>query len=96
MKTFIAAQIGLAPLAAFWLLLGFGFAGLGARRWPCRSLAMTAWRWRRREIYLIEIGALATFLVMAAIDLAAPSSSPARRCGCRSPGSALPRWSASR
>jgi phytoene dehydrogenase-like protein len=73
MKTFIAAQIGLAPLAAFWLLLGFASPGLALAVGLAASLAMTAWRWSRRELYAIEIGALATFLVMAAIDLAAPA-----------------------
>jgi phytoene dehydrogenase-like protein len=73
MKTFIAAQIGLAPLAAFWLLLGFGSPGAAITVGLAASLAMTAWRWTRREVYLIEIGALACFGVMAAIDLAAPA-----------------------
>ena len=73
MKTFIAAQLGLAPLAAFWLLLGFASPGAALAVGLAASLAMTAWRWTRREVYLIEIGALATFLVMAAIDLAAPA-----------------------
>jgi len=35
MQTFVAAQLGLAPLAAFWLLLGFASPGealaIGAR-----------------------------------------------------------------
>ena len=73
MKTFIAAQIGLAPLAAFWLLLGFASPGAALAVGLAAALAMTAWRWTRREVYLIEIGALAAFLVMAAIDLAAPA-----------------------
>ena len=73
MKTFIAAQIGLAPLAAFWLLLGFATPGAALAVGLVAALAMTAWRWARREVYLIEIGALATFLVMAAIDTAWPA-----------------------
>jgi len=82
MKTFIAAQIGLAPLAAFWLLLGFGSPGAAITVGLAASLAMTAWRWTRREVYLIEIGALACFGVMAAIDLAAPAE-PTGRPGHR-------------
>jgi phytoene dehydrogenase-like protein len=74
MKTFIAAQIGLAPLAAFWLLLAFGAPGLALAVGLAASLAMTAWRWTRREIYLIEIGALATFLLMTALDVFAPAA----------------------
>ena len=62
MKTFIAAQLGLAPLAAFWLLLGFASPGAALAVGLAASLAMTAWRWTRREIYVIEIGALATFV----------------------------------
>ena len=73
MKTFVAAQIGLAPLAAFWLLLGFASPGAALAVGLAAALAMTAWRWSRREVYLIEIGALAAFLVMAAIDLAWPA-----------------------
>jgi len=73
MKTFIAAQIGLAPLAAFWLLLGVASPGAALAVGLAAALAMTAWRWTRGEVYLIEIGALATFLAMAAIDLAAPA-----------------------
>jgi phytoene dehydrogenase-like protein len=73
MKTFIAAQLGLAPLAAFWLLLGLASPGAALAVGLAASLAMTAWRWTRREIYVIEIGALATFAVMAAIDLVAPA-----------------------
>ena len=73
MKTFIAAQIGLAPLAAFWLLLGFASPGAALAVGLAAALAMTAWRWTRSELYMIEIGALATFLVMASIDLAQPT-----------------------
>ena len=73
MKTFIAAQIGLAPLAAFWLLLGFASPGTALAVGLAAALAMTAWRWTRREVYLIEIGALAAFLVMAAIAFVAPA-----------------------
>ena len=51
MKTFIAAQIGLAPLAAFWLLLGFASPGVALAVGLAASLAMTAWRWSRRELY---------------------------------------------
>ena len=74
MKTFIAAQLGLAPLAVFWLLLGFGSPGTALAVGLAAALAMTAWRWRRREVYLIEIGALATFFLMAALDVFAPAA----------------------
>ena len=74
MKTFIAAQIGLAPLAAFWLLLAFGSPGLALAVGLAAALAMTAWRASCREVYAIEIGALATFLAMGALDLVAPSA----------------------
>jgi all-trans-retinol 13,14-reductase len=73
MKTFVAAQIGLAAVAAFWLSLGFGSPDAALAVGLAASLAMTAWRWTRREVYLIEVGALATFVVMAAIDLVAPA-----------------------
>ena len=73
MQTFVAAQIGLAPLAAFWLLLGFASPGAALAVGLAAALAMTAWRWTRREVYLIEIGALAAFIAMAAIDLVAPA-----------------------
>ena len=85
MKTFIAAQIGLAPLAAFWLLLGFGSPGAALAVGLAASLAMTAWRWTRREVYLIEIGALACFGAMAAIDLAAPALESMQRAALASP-----------
>ena len=73
MKTFLAAQVGFVPLIAFWLLLGFASPGLALGFGLAASLAMTAWRWTRREVYLAEIGALAGFVVMGAIDLAAPA-----------------------
>jgi len=73
MKTFIAAQLGFVPLLAFWLLLGFASPSAALAVGLAASLAMTVWRWTRREVYLAEIGALACFVVMAAIDLAAPA-----------------------
>ncbi len=73
MKTFIAAQLGFVPLIAFWLLLGFASPGLALGVGLAASLAMTAWRWTRREFYLAEVGAFAGFVVMAAIGLAAPA-----------------------
>jgi hypothetical protein len=42
MKTFIAAQLGLAPLAAFWLLLGLASPGAALAVGLAASLAMTA------------------------------------------------------
>ena len=42
MKTFIAAQLGLAPLAVFWLLLGFGSPGTALAVGLAAALAMTA------------------------------------------------------
>jgi phytoene dehydrogenase-like protein len=73
MKTFVAAQLGFVPLIAFWMLLGFASPGAALAIGLAASLAMTAWRWTRREVYLLELGALATFLAMAAIELAAPA-----------------------
>jgi all-trans-retinol 13,14-reductase len=73
MKTFVAAQLGFVPLIAFWLLLGFASPGAALAVGLAASLAMTAWRWTRREVYLAEIGTLASLLVMAAIDFAAPA-----------------------
>jgi phytoene dehydrogenase-like protein len=73
MKTFVAAQLGFVPLIAFWLLLGFASPAAALAVGLAASLAMTAWRWKRREVYLAEIGALAGFVVMAAIDLVAPA-----------------------
>jgi phytoene dehydrogenase-like protein len=72
MKTLIVVHLGLAPLIAFWTLLGFASPGLALTTGLAVSLAMTAWRWTRREAFVLEIGALAAFLVMAAIALAAP------------------------
>ncbi|MGA2492314.1 MAG: NAD(P)/FAD-dependent oxidoreductase [Roseiarcus sp.] len=73
MKTLIVVHLGLAPLIAFWTLLGFGSPGLALTAGLTVSLAMTVWRWTRREAFVLEIGALAAFLVMAALDLAAPA-----------------------
>ena len=73
MKTLIVVHLGLAPLIAFWLLLGFVSPGAALAAGLAVSLAMTAWRWTRREAFVLEIGALAAFLVMAAIALTAPA-----------------------
>ena len=73
MKTLIIVHLGLAPLIAFWTLLGFAPPGLALTAGLGVSLAMSVWRWTRREAFVLEIGALAAFLFMAAIDLAAPS-----------------------
>ena len=73
MKTLIVVNLGLAPLIVFWTLLGFASPGAALAAGLAVSLAMTAWRWARREAFVLEIGALAAFFVMAAIDLAAPA-----------------------
>jgi phytoene dehydrogenase-like protein len=73
MKTLIVVHLGLAPLIVFWTLLGFASPGVALAAGLAVSLAMTAWRWTRREAFVLEIGALAAFFVMAAIDLAAPA-----------------------
>ena len=73
MKTLIVVHLGLAPLIVFWLLLGFVSPGTALAAGLAVSVAMSAWRWTRREAFVLEIGALAAFLVMAAIDLAAPA-----------------------
>ena len=95
MKTFIAAQLGLAPLIAFWALLRFASPEAALAAGLAASLAMTAWRWRRREAYLIERGVLATFGVLAAFAFISPALSPPRLGRCRSPGSDWPLSSAS-
>ena len=74
MKTFIAAKIGLAPLVAFWLLLGFAGPGVALAAGLAASITMAVWRASRREFFAIEIGALASFLVMATFDLVAPAA----------------------
>ncbi len=73
MKTLIVVHLGLAPLIAFWALIGLVSPGAALAAGLAVSLAMTAWRWTRREAFVLEIGALAAFLVMAAIDLVAPA-----------------------
>jgi all-trans-retinol 13,14-reductase len=73
MKTLIVVHLGLAPLIVFWTLLGFASPGVALAAGLAVSLAMSAWRWTRREAFVLEIGALAAFLVMAAIALAAPA-----------------------
>jgi phytoene dehydrogenase-like protein len=72
MKTLIVVHLGLAPLIAFWALLGFASPEVALAAGLAVSLAMSAWRWARREAFVLEIGALAAFLVMASIDLARP------------------------
>jgi phytoene dehydrogenase-like protein len=72
-KTLIVVHLGLAPLIAFWTLVGFASPGLALTAGLGVSLAMSVWRWTRREAFVLEIGALATFVIMAAIDLAAPA-----------------------
>jgi phytoene dehydrogenase-like protein len=73
MKTLVVVHLGLAPLIVFWLLLGFASPEVALAAGLAVSMAMSVWRWTRREAFVLEIGALAAFLVMAAIDLAAPA-----------------------
>ncbi|MGD0641107.1 MAG: NAD(P)/FAD-dependent oxidoreductase [Roseiarcus sp.] len=72
MKTFLVVHLGLAPLIAFWALLGFASPGLAVALGLAASVALAAWRVSRREFVILEVGGLATFLVMGALALAAP------------------------
>ena len=76
MKTFLVVNLGLAPLIAFWVLLGFWSLGAAVAVGLAASLALAAWRLDRREFFILEIGGLATFLVMGALALAAPAFFP--------------------
>jgi phytoene dehydrogenase-like protein len=71
-KTFLLVHLGLAPLILFWAVVGFDpvaaiVLGLAA------SLALAAWRFRRREFVILEVGGLAIFLALSALALAAPA-----------------------
>ena len=71
MKTYLLVHLGLAPLIVFWTLLGLASPGAAVAAGLAASAAMAAWRLMRRELYVLEIGALASFVGMAAIALAA-------------------------
>ena len=73
MKTFLIVNLGLAPLIVFWLLLGCASPGAAVAVGLAGSIALGAWRLARREFFILEVGGLATFLVMGALALAAPA-----------------------
>ena len=73
MKTFLIANLCFAPLIVFWLLLGFATPGAAVAVGLAASLAFAAWRFARREFFILEVGSLAIFLVMGALALAAPA-----------------------
>jgi len=72
-KTFLVVHVGLVPLIAFWLLLGFASPGAAVAVGLAASIALVAWRLARREFFILEVGSLATFLVMGALAIAAPA-----------------------
>ncbi|MGD0187859.1 MAG: NAD(P)/FAD-dependent oxidoreductase [Roseiarcus sp.] len=73
MKTFVIANLCLAPLIVFWLLLGFATPGAAVAVGLAASLAFAVWRLGRREFFILEVGSVAIFLVMGALALAAPA-----------------------
>ncbi len=73
MKTFLIVHLGLAPLIVFWALLGLASPGLAIAVGLAATIAHAAWRFSRREFVILEVGGLATFLVMGALALAAPA-----------------------
>jgi phytoene dehydrogenase-like protein len=72
-KTFLIVNLGLAPLIVFWVLLGFASPGAAVAVGIAGSIALGAWRLARGEFFILEVGGLATFLVMGALALAAPA-----------------------
>ncbi len=73
MKTFLVVHLGLAPLIVFWILLGLATPSAAIAIGLAAAIALGVWRARRGEIFILEIGGLATFLVMGALALAAPA-----------------------
>ncbi len=73
MKTFLVVHLGLAPLIVFWALLGFTTPGAAIAVGLLASIALGAWRLRRGEFMILEVGSLATFLAMGALALAGSS-----------------------
>jgi phytoene dehydrogenase-like protein len=65
MKTFVAANIGLLPLVAFWALMGAGQPGLAIVLACALAVAICAWRLRSRSVKSLEIASLAFFLLLA-------------------------------
>ena len=58
MKTFLVVNLGLAPLIVFGLLLGFASPGAAVAVGLAASIALGAWRFGRREFFILEVGGL--------------------------------------
>jgi phytoene dehydrogenase-like protein len=71
-KTYLLVHVGLAPLIVFWTLLGLASPGEALAAGLAAAAAMAVWRLARRELFLLEVGALAAFVIMGGIALAAP------------------------
>ncbi len=74
MRTFLAANLGLAPFALFWALIGFTNAEAATVVALVSAAALTLWRLRRREVRILEAGGLALFALFALIGLASPQA----------------------
>lgn len=67
MRTFLAANLGLAPYALFWILVAFLGTEPAMLVGLALSLALNLWRTREREFRTLEAGGL---LLFAALELA--------------------------
>ncbi len=78
MKTFLVANLGLAPFALFWILAAWAGVGAALGLAFAAALALAAWRGRSGEFRIMEAGALVVFAAIGALGLAAPGFVAAR------------------
>jgi all-trans-retinol 13,14-reductase len=70
MKTFVAANVGLLPLIAFWMLMGAGQSGLAILVAFILAAAICGWRSLSGTVKSLEVAALAFFLLLGLLYLA--------------------------
>ena len=68
MRTFLSANLGLAPFAAFWILLAVVGTGPATLIGLALAAAFTLWRARRREFRSLEAGGVALFAFFAVVQ----------------------------
>ncbi|NVN88385.1 MAG: FAD-dependent oxidoreductase [Rhodopseudomonas sp.] len=77
MKTFLTVKLVLVPFALFWALLAAHHPDWAIWSGLALSLAGTAWRVARRELFLLEAGGLALFVLLGNAELVSPKSTAA-------------------
>ena len=74
MRTFLAANLGLAPYAIFWILLGVATPQTAIWFALLAAAALTLWRFGNHEFRILEAGAAPMFALLAVLAVVAPAT----------------------